>query len=90
MDSKLVQDIQNIEILGLNIQELDNAIDLMSDPELQLLYSEKLNEIINEFNNLCSIVKVQLETKMEQDKKLGNPIDLNCYRLLKELRNERR
>lgn len=88
--SKLIRDIQKINDLGIEIQELDASISIVSSPELQLIYEEKMNEVLSDYNKLCAIVKTQLEEYLADQKARGEPMELNYFRLLKELKNDRR
>ena len=88
--SKLIQDIQKINELGTEIQHLDDSINCVSSPELQMLYTEKMDEILKDYTELCRLVRQDLEVYLNNQKKAGEPIELNYYRLLKELRNDKR
>lgn len=88
--NKLIEDIIKINELGTEIQHLDDSINCVSSPELQMLYTEKMDEILEDYTKLCKLVKSDLEVYLDNQKKSGEPIELNYYRLLKELRNDKR
>lgn len=68
-----------------DIRDLEEDMEMVSDPELLLEYKQEMKELIIELNEVSTRCVSLLRDYIEECKKTNEPICLDFYRVFKEL-----
>lgn len=85
-DAALFNKITLLSYVIDDIRELDEAMKATQDPSLLIEYKQEMRELVTELNEVSERVLVLVEEYMKECNDNDEPINLDYYRVYKELR----
>lgn len=81
----IISHIEETNTIIGNIREFQELILNVTDPALKLIYEDDIKKEGEEFDKICQNLKFLLRNYMKDCKQDGTPININFYRVYKEL-----
>lgn len=84
-DSAIFNKIQLLSYVIDDIKQLDHDMKETTDPALLMEYREEMKSLVEELNSVTGRVLTLLEVYLNGCKETNEPINLDYYRVYKEL-----
>ena len=82
--------VHNLAYVMANIIKLKQELDVVKDPELIIEYKQELQELIEDLDLVSDNCLYVIEVYINECKELGEPVNLDYYRIYKSLLNSKR
>lgn len=80
------EEIAELNRILLDLQYSQQVYNQCTEPEVAILYKERFEESYEEYREQCVLLWNRLEAWLKLTTARGEPIDLNFFRTLRELR----
>lgn len=83
----IVNDLRVLRLIADDIQDQNELVDTLTEPDLILESTEELLLLIKEYNSMCDKIEQKLSDYVANCNTSNEPIELGMYKFYKNFKN---